>query len=110
MSSKYDIRELLRQKSALGSKISKNDPRYGEYSGAELNTALKMARIDTLEACGLIPKEISFMVKLYRTYLDYLRVAYFASVGTDVFTKLAFIYGDPTRVKSAIEKRHEVKI
>lgn len=68
---------------------------YQFYAGASLNTALKIANIIALYRAGLIPKKLLPYVKLYLIQLDQTRKAEFASIGSDILSKLGFILGDP---------------
>ena len=100
-SKNFEINELIRRKTSMGSEIASKDKDYANYSGGDLETVLKMARIDVFLKYDLLPNEVKTIVKLQRSYLDQKRKAFFCSVGTDVFTKLAFILGDTRKVVNA---------
>jgi len=94
MPKNYDLFETIRQKTSMSKQIVSNkDKEYAWYSGASFEIASKMAMIDTMLKNGLIPEKFVIFVKLYRSYLDQQRKAFFASVGSDVITKLGFILG-----------------
>lgn len=98
----YDLMELIRRKSSMSADIvSKKDPEYQWYAGANFETASKIAVVDTMLKNGLIPKDMVVFVKLYRNYLQQQRKAFFASVGCTEITKLGFILGDTSVVKKA---------
>jgi len=52
-----------------------------------------MAMVDTMLKHGLIHAKLVPFVKLYRSYLDQQRKAFFVSVGSDVITKLGVLLG-----------------
>jgi hypothetical protein len=78
----------------MGADISAKDQRYARYAGGDLLTSSKMADIDVFIESGLIPEKFIPLIKLCRMRLDYQRIAYFVTVGSDVFSKLAFIQGE----------------
>jgi len=101
----YDLMELIRRKSSMSADIvSKKDPEYQWYAGANFETASKIAVIDTMLKNRLIPKDMVMFVKLYRSYLQQQRKAFFASVGSTEITKLGFILGDTSIVKRATDR------
>jgi hypothetical protein len=73
--------------------VATKDKEYAYYAGADLDTAQKMALIDTFIKNGLIPDYMMPMAKLYRDYLNQNRKAFFASIGSSEITKLGFILG-----------------
>lgn len=75
--------------------VTNKDAEYAYYSGGAFETVSKIASIDTMLKNGLIPKDFVIFVKLYRSYLDQQRKAFFASVRCDVISQLGFIQGDP---------------
>jgi len=98
----YDLMELIRRKSSMSADIiSKRDAEYAYYAGGSFEIASKIAVIDTMLKNGLLPKEMIIFVKLYRSYLDQQRKAFFASIGSTEITKLGFILGDTSVVKRA---------
>jgi hypothetical protein len=98
----YELIEIFKAKASMSADIvSRKDPEYAYYSGASFEIASKIAMIDTLLKNKLIPENFIVFVKLYRSYLDQQRKAFFASVGSTEITKLGFIQGDTRRVVSA---------
>ena len=95
--SEVDFR--IRQQVTIGGDIASKDPDYARYAGAYVGDALEMANIDYILRVYNLPPEISVMLKARRYYLDLRRKAYFCSIGSDIFSKLAFIQGD-TRKKA----------
>lgn len=89
----YDLIEIMRTKSSWSREIvSKKDQEYAYYSGADLQTAFKLAQIDTMLKVGAIPKQLIPLVKLARTYFNQRRKAYFASTISEL-SQLGFILG-----------------
>lgn len=83
----------------MSQKIVKKDEDYGFYSGADLDTSIKVAKLKTLIKAGILPadnKLITFML----SYLDQKRKAFFGSTATEL-TKLGFILGDERRTLTA---------
>lgn len=102
MPKNYDLMELIRRKASMSAEIvSKKDAEYAYYSGANFEIASKMALIDTILKHQLVDPALTFLIKLYRSYLDQQRKAFFASVGSTEITKLGFIQGDTRKVVSA---------
>ncbi|RLI49186.1 MAG: hypothetical protein DRP09_20875 [Candidatus Thorarchaeota archaeon] len=97
----YDILELIRKKSSMGAKVANKDPEYGWYSGASFEIASRLAIIDTILKNGLLPPAMVPFAKLYRSFLDQQRKAFFASAGSSEITKLGFILGEEKIVKRA---------
>ena len=85
----------IQQKTTMSQDIVKKDKEYAEYAGADLDTALKRAKINTLIAVGLIPKEMMPLVSLYLIYLDKKRKAFFGSMSGEI-TKLGLLLGEDT--------------
>jgi hypothetical protein len=101
----YELMELIRRKASMSAEIvSKKDAEYSLYSGASWDTASKMALVDTILKNDLINPNLRFIIKLYRSYLNQQRKAFFASVGSTEITKLGFIQGDPRVVMRATEQ------
>jgi len=86
--------------------VSKVDPEYAWYVGANPEVAEKMATIDTILKIGLIPEKLVPFVKLYRMYLDQKRKAYFSNLCTEI-TKLGFLLGDRRVVKRATDPKRD---
>jgi hypothetical protein len=100
----YELMELIRRKASMSAEIvSKKDAEYGYYSGANWNIASKMAMVDTILKNNLVTPSFQYLIKLYRSYLDQQRKAFFASVGSTEITKLGFIQGDPRIVMRATD-------
>lgn len=93
MSKRYSSFEVVRQKAGMGERLGNKDKEYAFYAGASYEIARKMAMIDTMLKHGLLPKKLVPFVKLYRSYLDQQRKAFFVSVGSDVITKLGVLLG-----------------
>jgi len=85
--------ELARQRAGMGERLGNKDNEYGFYSGADYLTAHKMAVLDTMLKHDLVPPQFKAMIKLYRSYLNQQRKAFFASVDADVITKLGMMLG-----------------
>lgn len=83
----------IRQKTTMSQDLVKKDSDYELYAGADLGTALKIAKIKTLLAVDLIPEEMLPLVKLYLLYLNNKRKAFFGSTSGEI-TKLGFLLGD----------------
>lgn len=83
----------IKQKVTMSQKIVAKNSDYGEYAGADLETALKMAKIKTLLTTGFIPKNLKPLVTFYLVFLDQKRKAFFGATATEL-TKLGFILGD----------------
>ena len=83
----------IQQKTAMSQTIAKKDKEYTEYAGADLETALKRAKINTLLAAGLIPEQLKPMVNLYLLYLDKKRKAFFGSMKGEI-TQLGLLIGE----------------
>ena len=93
---RYDLLEIIKRKASMSADIvTSKDPEYAYYSGGAFETVSKIATIDTMLKNELIPKDFIVFVKLYRSYLDQQRKAFFASVRCDVISQLGFIQGDP---------------
>lgn len=104
MPKNYDLIELIRRKASMSAEIvSKKDHEYAYYAGASFEVASKIAKIDTLLKNDILPPQLIPITKLYRSYLDQQRKAFFASVGCTEITKLGFIQGDMRKVVSAAE-------
>jgi len=90
---RYESFESVRKKAGMGERLSVKDKEYAYYAGGSFEIARKMAMVDTMLNNGLInPKLLSF-VKLYRSYLDQQRKAFFVTIGSDVITKLGILLG-----------------
>ena len=101
MPRRYETLELIRQKVSMSQQIvASKDPDYGQYSGASINIASKMALIDTLLKENVFPEQIKPMILFYRSFLDQQRKAFFSSVASEI-TKLGFILGLTHESKSA---------
>lgn len=97
-----DFLELIRAKASMSATIiDQRDEEYGYYSGGNFETASRMAMIDTCLKLKMIPKELVPYVKIYRSFLDQQRKAFFASVGSTEITKLGFILGKTGKVQDA---------
>ncbi|MHC3128736.1 MAG: hypothetical protein IBV52_01480 [Candidatus Bathyarchaeota archaeon] len=90
--SDYQIKQAI----TLSQRLVKKDSEYREYAGADLMTALKIAKIDSLKESGLIPEKMMPLVDFYRMYLVKKRKAFFASMSTEL-TKLGFLLGMDTK-------------
>lgn len=77
----------------MGERLSVKDKEYAWYVGASFRTASKMAMVDTMLKHKLISPELIPFVKLYRSYLDQQRKAFFATIDSDVITKLGLLLG-----------------
>jgi len=84
----------LRNQMYMGQTISARDQDYARYSGAYIEDALEMASIDHILRTYPLKPIVRAHLKNRRLFLDLKRKAYFASIGTDIFSKLAFILGD----------------
>lgn len=84
----------------MSQKIVKKDRDYGFYSGADLETALKIAKLQTLIKSGLIKENTAIQFLLM--FLDQKRKAFFGTTATEL-TKLGFILGDPRKSISALK-------
>ena len=95
MSSKgrYASIEIMRRKAGMGERLGKKDNEYSFYSGGSFEIGRKMAMVDTMLKNKLIPEKMVPFVKLYRSYLDQQRKAFFVTVGSDVITKLGVLLG-----------------
>jgi len=89
----YDSFESVRKRAGMGERLGAKDKEYGWYAGGSFEIASKIAVIDTMLKNGLIPKNMTMFIKLYRSYLDQQRKAFFTSVGSDVITKLGVLLG-----------------
>jgi len=90
----YDLLENIRQKASMSKQIvSRKDSEYAYYVGGSFEVTKRMAIIDTMLKAGMIPEPMILLVKLYRSYLDQQRKAFFASVGSTEITKLGFLLG-----------------
>lgn len=91
---RYDILENIRQKASMSKQIvTTKDKEYAYYVGGSFDVTKRMAIIDTMLKAGIIPDSMILYVKLYRSYLDQQRKAFFASVGSTEITKLGFLLG-----------------
>jgi hypothetical protein len=112
MSSKdFDVRDLIRQKTSMSADIVAHiDKEYGYYAGADFGTAHKLADIDfLLKTLGRLKQTLETEVtiiclKMAREYYQQQRKAFFASVGSDTFSKLGFIQGEKQLIKDAQKK------
>jgi len=90
----YDLMERIRQQASMSRElVSTKDPEYAWYAGGNFEIVSKMALIDTMLKNSLIPENFVIFVKLYRSYLDQQRKAWFASVGSTEITKLGLMLG-----------------
>ena len=103
MPKRYEGLEIMRKKASMSQQIvSQKDKEYAWYAGASLDDADKMAKIDTMLKHGLIPKDFIPFVKLYRSFLNQRRKAFFASVGCTEISKLGFLLGlKSVRIKAS---------
>lgn len=83
----------MRRKAGMGERLSVKDKEYGWYVGARFETASKMAMVDTMLKHNLIPTQFVPFIKLYRSYLDQQRKAFFVTIDSDVITKLGLLLG-----------------
>jgi len=94
LSKRFELLEQIRQKVSMSKQIvAQKDHEYAWYSGASYDIGVKMARIDFILKNALVPASFMPMLKLYRSYLDQQRKAFFASVGCTEISKLGFILG-----------------
>lgn len=91
-----DALEIFRAKQSMSAKVAVKDSDYSSYSGADLETALKLAKIDAVKKSGLLPEKLFPLLDLSRIFLDQKRKAIFASIGTTEISKLGFILGKET--------------
>lgn len=98
----YDLLEIVKRKASMSADIVSNiDGDYSSYSGGSFETVSKIAIIDTMLKNNILPESVKLLVKLYRSYLNQQRKAFFASVRCDVISQLGFIQGDPrTKLKA----------
>jgi len=89
----YDSFESVRKRAGMGERLGAKDKEYAWYAGGSFEISCKMAMVDTMLKHGLISVELVPFVKLYRSYLDQQRKAFFTSVGSDVITKLGVLLG-----------------
>jgi len=90
----YELMERIRQQASMSKQIvSTKDKEYAYYAGGNWEIAQKMAMIDTIKKAKLLPEKFLPILELYRMYLDQLRKAWFASVGSTEITKLGFLLG-----------------
>lgn len=102
-----DLIELIRRKASMSAQIvTKIDSEYAWYVGANYEIGKKMAMIDTMLKHGLINAELIPIVKLYHSYLDQQRKAYFSNLCTEI-TKLGFLLGDRRVVEKATSPTSE---
>ena len=101
MARTYDLIELVKQKRSMSAAISKVDPEYAQYAGGSFEISSMIAKIDTFLHNPILPDVMRPLMLLYRDYLQRQRKAFFASVGSDVVTKLGFIQGDPHKYHDA---------
>lgn len=88
------LMERIRQQASMSRRlVSRKDPEYAWYAGADFYEAIMMARLDTFLKHDLLPKSMVPILKFYRAYLDQVRKAFFASVGCTEITKLGFLLG-----------------
>lgn len=89
----------IKQKISMSQKIVKKDEDYGFYSGADLETAIKISKLKTLIKAGYLPSD-NEMVTFMLLYLEQRRKAFMGSMSTEL-TKLGFILGDERVFRSA---------
>lgn len=90
---RYDSFESIRKRAGMGERLGAKDREYAWYAGGSFEIARKMATVDTMLKNGLITPKLIPFIKLYRSYLDQQRKAFFTSVGSDVITKLGVLLG-----------------
>jgi len=93
MSKRYDSFESVRKRAGMGERLGAKDKEYGWYAGGSFEISRKMAMVDTMLKHGLINAKLVPFVKLYRSYLDQQRKAFFTTMGSDVITQLGFLLG-----------------
>lgn len=93
MSKRYTPFEVVRQKAGMGERLGNKDKEYAYYSGGSFEIGRKMAMVDVMLKNGLISQKMIPLIKLYRSYLDQQRKAFFVTVGSDVITKLGVLLG-----------------
>ena len=90
---RFETLESIRERASMSQKVvSQKDQDYALYSGASLDIAHKLAVIDWVIENKLIPEKAIPLLKLYRSFLDRERKAFFASVCSEI-SKLGFILG-----------------
>lgn len=101
MSRRRDLDELIRQKTLLGSQLSRRHPEYLRYAGAYYPNAHKMAIIKFVLDNQLTDNSQKPILKLIYDYLDEDRIAWFTTQGSDILTQLAILVGDTAIVRTA---------
>lgn len=86
----------IQQKTSMSQEIAKKDKEYAEYAGADYDTALKRAKINTLIEAGLIPDRLRPLIDFYLLYLDKKRKAFFGSMKGEI-TQLGLLLGEDTK-------------
>jgi len=99
---RYNTVDLMKERDTIANRIATSiDPEYRWYAGAPYAIARQIAVVDCMLKNKMIPKVIVPLAKLFRSYLDQQRKAYFASDGCSEITKLGFIEGQARIVKRA---------
>lgn len=103
----YDLLETIKIKRSMSASISEVDADYSDYAGADLPTAEALAKIKFCLQEKILPEALTPLLQLGFDYLQQKRKAFFASVGSDVITKLGFIQGAPQKELDAQEEVDE---
>lgn len=85
-STDYQISQTI----TLSQRLQDKDHIFGEYSGAHLQDALKLAKINALIESGLLPE--NELVKFIKIYIKHRQKAFFASTCSEL-SKLGFLLG-----------------
>lgn len=104
-----DSFDLIRRKTLLGSQLTAKDKEYSTYAGASAADASRMAMIDFILKENLASPELSKILRLYRSYLDQQRKAFFSTVDADILTKLAILVGYKQDVYSVVRRATRTK-
>lgn len=85
--------EIFRRRAKWSEQIVNKDKDFQDYAGADLDTALKLALLDTILRNVVTDANLALLIKFYRKYLLQKRKAYFCSVRANEVTLLAFLKG-----------------
>jgi hypothetical protein len=77
----------------MSQQLAKKDSNFSEYAGATWDIAKQMAMIDVCKEERVFPESVTPYLMFYRSYLDKLRKAWFASEGSNEITKLGLLLG-----------------
>lgn len=95
MTRNYDLMETIRIKRSMAAEITKKDPDYSYYAGADQETSDALVMVKVCLDKNLLPVAFTPILELYQYYLTQKRKGFFAGPGCDVITKLGFIQGEP---------------